>query len=404
MKRLVWALLALQLLVFAFFLMHLGDTTGHATARGGHSTQISLEPYTPWTGMHGRLTTTGETIVTLTQQQIIQRHVYFDNPQNECKRTELFAATTPVSAQDITPVTPQQADALLGFVSGHAYSATSMFTTQETYDLAGTPVMLWSTTTNGALTSFTQGIGQVNGTLVFVTKTVRNGRAYNNEPADYQFLLPAGQWHVTYDETDECTVLDEFEESTLTPADAKLDVSVETRICVGEETRFAAVFMRERTLCRPHEWGNVYCTVASDATLGIRKDTQTVTALAENGVVFFSPSEPGQYTLSAQTQNQTATRIISAQHCLGYGVQEPDARTITYDRPVVEIGQFPHRAPREETPAQLDEQTIAAAYSLIATLTIMIVLLSLFAYFHVAEKAVFASLRVRIWLLEHFRK
>lgn len=404
MKRLVYLLLATQLVLVAVLLSLIADHTGDATAQGGQVTQLTLAPINPWTGLYGRLTPEGASQVTITAQGIRQQDIFFDNPQNECKRTELFAAVLPVRAQDITPITPQQADALLGFDPTHPYSSTSTYTTQEQYELAGNTVQLWSATTQGALTGFTQGIGQVNGTLVFVTKTVRNARAFNNEPAEYQFLLPAGTWQITYDETDECLLLDEMEQPEVVSLGLRLDVGVEQRVCVGQETRIAAVHVLERLLCRPHEWGRENCRVADQATLEVSREGTTQQITQSSGVGFFTPATAGQYIVRAQEEQETASRIIAATNCLGFGVEEMDAQTITFTRPDIGIGDLPPFTPREELPAEVDEQAIGAAYSLIAVLTITIVLLGLFAFFHVEEKARVATLKTRIWWLEHFRK
>jgi len=399
MKRLVYTLLIAQFALFIYILALTGTPTGQPVAQGGTITQVTLQPVTFWTGVHGMLTPQGSNLLTLAQQQIVRQDILFVSEQNECKRTELLAATQPVRAQDVTPITPQQADALLGIPTNHQYSTTQMFTLQETYELAGNLVTLWSTTTNGRLTQYIQGIGQVNGSLVFVTKTVRNGRAYNNQEAEYQFLLPAGAWYITYDEQDICAVLDEYAEQQDVLSERRLDVSVDTRVCVGQETRFAAVLLAQRTFCRPHEWGNAYCEIVDGATLELRKEGHTLTSIAQGGIGFFTPSESGQYTLFAATDNQTATRLVSAQHCLDGTLFQAPEETITYERPEVQLGLFPDR-PRIEEPGV--QKRLEAAYSLMAVLTISTLLGAMVVFYVLEKDSSVLLLRIRIWFLERF--
>ncbi len=406
LKLLITILLLAQIVLFGDLLYHIGSgQQGLVVAHAGQVSFVQITPASPWGGSSGMLSPAGQTSISITANTITQQNVSFNDPKNNCSRTELVAAVTATNVTAVGPVDPAYADTQLGFDSNSPLSVERMFTTQETYSLAGQNVTLWSTRTHGALTDFIEGVGQANGQIVFVTETVRNGEDYQGNPANYQFILPPGAWQVTYDGTDVCSVLSQYQQPNATPTSGRLVSALPDRICTGQPTTMYAAYTIDRTYCLPQDVGGPTCGPAKNVQAEIDRNGSTLqtTTTGADGSIGFTPGQSATYVLHLKSANQSVTTRFTTQTCLAAG-QTSSGTTVQEPAPSVTLlPGLNSSSPQTQSPGTVAAR-VGADYTLISILTVLIVGLSLYGYYESFRDASPFLLRLRIWWYEHIMR
>ena len=405
LKHIVGVLIVIQslLLLHMLLLYNEGLAGLPVAAVPGTVTEVTITPNeTAWGGTYGELTPTGATTISSVGGTITQQDVYYEDSDNNCSRTELFASVVQVDINDITPVDPIQADIILGLNPAQRISVAFMFLEQEPFDIGSQTYNLYVTRTRGKLGEFVQGVAQANGNVVFITKTKRNAQAYNGDPAGYQFLLPAGPWIISFDYTDACSLLDEYMlNGTLISEreNKRLDIALPTRVCVGRDNIMQAVEVLSRLYCTMNEVGQWYCNPI-DATSTIYHRGEEIKHNNQEGRIVFNPPEVGEYLIDLRTTNLTTRRLFHADNCIDPSLMLGEERYVEYPTPDVSAQE---REAQKQTPQEIIEQAMKE-YVLLSLLTIMIIVLAMIAYYEKNKDTTKWILKARIKVLERLSR
>lgn len=396
MKRLPYILLALLVLAAASLLtLTSQEPTGHTTAQAGTVTQLHITPTTPWGGLYGNLGKHGAVKATVTRAEITKQDLYHHN--ESCQKTTLVASNNPQKLADIQPITPSNADAILNNNPSSPFSITRMYTQEETYELDGRAVTLWSTQTTGTLGNYVQGIAKAGTQIVYVAQTKRIGRAYNGANATYQILLPAGEWVFATDKGQACNDLNEYiHENETKTQPARLQATIPTRVCTAKQNTLYAATGPERTLCRPSDVP-AGCKPKADIHARITHAGELIheTTTDETGTIDFTPEHETTYTITLSGDGERTTKRFRTQRCLEYSVPTntyDDSRTQT--RSDVQASPLYFNQPQRQEPSQPSKSD--AAYMLVLLLTISTLLASaiIYARLHADDNIYVLELRI----------
>ncbi|RME53635.1 DUF87 domain-containing protein [Candidatus Woesearchaeota archaeon] len=226
-KKLAYVSLLVLLVVFSihgiiFVANYIGMVATHA-GKGGYIYQLNIEqrfPVERWAGIYGIAVAVGfdnPQSQVLAGGQMEEENLIFDCFEDNIEH-EVYASRKPLEQMNlasVTPATPAEIDALLGYDASDFMSGTRTFTETITVTLGSTTLTVPATYTmkinESPSATFSTGIlRDGNGEVFLVSKIVDFQTGFNGRIYNYQMLVPipnngsATTWYFWSDPNDVC--------------------------------------------------------------------------------------------------------------------------------------------------------------------------------------------------------
>lgn len=335
-KEFIVILLIVWVLLGTFLLYEHGIITGkltYAPAQGGEVTRVDvIAKQDLWKGIYGTISTGATTDNTLTinysntTNEIFNHNLVF--PDN-CRYGRLILTTK--NNFDYTGLrfaSHANHDAYLG-IPPYTIASANIFSQTRTYNIGiYQDLSLYTAQLNAALGYFYQSFGMYGTNDIFyILPIINNGKGFNGNDANYQFLIPKLQDTMSYYfYFDNSTCQEEL--NTTPPKEETIEIllslQVPERICVNQEIELLAVDLNKRLYCvnREDSISQSQCREIPDADIEIyyedEEDSIASLTTDENGIALFTPTKIGQYKFDISTQEYSGTKTTYVGSCENY--------------------------------------------------------------------------------------